>query len=161
MITFQNYCYALVFCQGIFVDFYHAVGTEVSALGIFGGIHFVFRGNCCLFLGQFKAQRQKEKKEKKKRPATHADTAANPGTGSEYCTTFKVKDHFGLCALFLLACFFFHFFSLCIRVLMPCTSTNHTSVAFHFGALTKSRWLHVALVNPFHEGLREDTVHWT
>lgn len=52
VITFQNYCYALVFPHGIFVDFYHAVGTEVSAFwDIWGGIHFVCRGNSCPFLG--------------------------------------------------------------------------------------------------------------
>lgn len=37
VITFQNNCYALVFWQGIFVDFYHAVGTEVL-LGYLGDI---------------------------------------------------------------------------------------------------------------------------
>lgn len=60
------------------------------------------------------------------------------------------------------------FFSFCLasfKVLTPCTPTNHF---IHFSCFSflvplnrKPRWLHVALVNPFHEGLRVYTVHWT
>lgn len=47
VITIRNHCYALVSCQ-IFLLSDHAVGTEITAFGIFG-LTFVFGGSRCLF----------------------------------------------------------------------------------------------------------------
>lgn len=69
-----------------------------------------------------------------------------PSTGTQYCNMLGIISLMRLVRTWIF-----------IHMLMPCTVANHKA---HFSCfsfiliLKKSCWLHVALVNPFHEGLK-------
>lgn len=86
VITIQNYCHALVSCQ-IFLLTDHAVGTEITAFGKFGGDFLYLEGAVAFFflmLWQYNKLTSWS-------PCQHCSEPKYRAT--EYCNG-KGKDHF-------------------------------------------------------------------
>lgn len=83
VMTIQNCCYALLSCP-VFLLTDHAVGTGVTAFGIFW-VTCIWRDLLPFFFFFLFFTITL-------RPAPHANTAVNPST--EYCTMCRTKNHF-------------------------------------------------------------------
>lgn len=146
VMTIQNYCYALMSCQIFFLLTDHAVGTGVTAFGMFG-VTCIGRDLLPFFISPLLWHY------KKVMPCSPCQHCSKPKHTVLYYV--QGKGSFLSCSQF-----FEHF----IKVLMPCTLTNHLVHFISFSILVPLR-NHVGYMLPqfihFTKGSEYNKVRWT